>query len=398
MRPHSFIALCALAAVSAVGLVSPVKANPTVAAGYSLTAFASPFADAGLNQTNVAGTAPVTPMVSSPDDIAISGGNVFIGWGNNVPGDGGNGGLSTLAEYNLNGTLEKSFNIQGHLEGIAVDPATGLVYTDQNEDGNSSMTIVNTVTGSQARFGYPNPSAHGGGFDGLQLLNGNLYASASSPNTVNVSPSNPNGTNVSPLIYQVTANTANYPYNAIPTGIVNGNAQATNLNNGQTVTMNNFDPDSLNVTPSGSLIVTNESGAQLTIVSNPGATSQSVGVLNLTNTVTGVAASVDDTGFATSANGSLLFADGKTNVVYALTAIGGFSADQAFSSDKTNHTLDALNFSTGALTPIVTGLGSPAGIAFSNTPVGTPEPASLLTFAAGGAILLLARRRMNAAR
>ena len=236
MRKLPFLTLCAFAAASAAGLVSSAQANPSVAAGYTLTTFASPFADAGLNQTNVTGTTPVAPMVASPDDITISGNNVFIGWGNNVPGDGGNGGMSTLAEYNLNGTLEMSFNIQGHLEGIAVDPTTGLVYTDQNEDGNSSLTVVNTATGSQARFGYPNPSAHGGGFDGLQMVNGNLYASASSPNTINVSSTNPNGTNVSPLIYQVTANTANYPYNAIPTGIVNGNAQATNLNTNQPVT------------------------------------------------------------------------------------------------------------------------------------------------------------------
>ncbi len=177
-------------------------------------------------------------------------------------------------------------------------------------------------------------------------------------------------------------------------GVVWGNDMATNAVTGQTAQMNVFDPDSLNLTPTGSLLLSNESGAQLTEVTNPGAT-QNVSVLNLTD-ASGNPVNTDDTGFATAARGTLLFSDAKNNVVYALTANHGFTLNQAYSSDKTNHSLDMLNFSTGVLTPIVTGLGAPAGIGFVSDPAAVPEPATLaLIMLAAGGLLLMPRKRAS---
>jgi len=163
-------------ATLAAGVVR-VSASPTVAAGYSLTTFASPFTVTGLNQGIIPGASPV---VSAPDDITVAGNSVFIGWGNNVMSDGSDGGQSVVAQYTLTGQLVNHFNVTGHIEGIAMG-SNGMLYTDQNEDGNSTLTVINTATGSQMRYGYPNPSVHGGGFDGLQFVNGNLYASGSNP-------------------------------------------------------------------------------------------------------------------------------------------------------------------------------------------------------------------------
>ncbi len=381
------LALAAACTATLALVAAHANASPTVAAGYSLTTFASPFTVAGLNQGIIPGASQV---VSAPDDITVSGNSVFIGWGNNVMFDGSDGGQSVVAQYTLTGQLVNHFNVTGHVEGLAMGN-NGLLYTDENEDGNSALTVINTATGSQMRYGYPNPSVHGGGFDGLQFINGNLYASGSNPDNGG---DGPGQVNSHPVIYQVTANPNSYPATATAMGLVWGNDMATNAVTGQTAQMNVFDPDSLNLTPTGSLLLSNESGAQLTEVTNPGAT-QSISVLNLTD-ASGNPVNTDDTGFATTAHGTLLFSDVKNNVVYALTANNGFTLNQAYSSDKTNHSLDILNFSTGVLTPIVTGLGGPAGIGFINDPAAVPEPATLafIVLAAGG-LLLMPRKRVS---
>ncbi len=381
------LALAAACTATLALAAAHANAGPTVATGYSLTTFASPFTVAGLNQGIIPGASQV---VSAPDDITVAGNSVFIGWGNNVMSDGSDGGQSVVAQYTLTGQLVNHFNVTGHVEGLAMGN-NGLLYTDENEDGNSALTVINTATGSQMRYGYPNPSVHGGGFDGLQFINGNLYASGSNPDNGG---DGPGQVNSHPVIYQVTANPNSYPATATAMGLVWGNDMATNAVTGQTAQMNVFDPDSLNLTPTGSLLLSNESGAQLTEVTNPGAT-QSISVLNLTD-ASGNPVNTDDTGFATTAHGTLLFSDVKNNVVYALTANNGFTLNQAYSSDKTNHSLDMLNFSTGVLTPIVTGLGGPAGIGFINDPAAVPEPATLafIVLAAGG-LLLMPRKRVS---
>ena len=260
------VAAIAMAMASTATLaagVGHISASPTVAAGYSLTTFAAPFTTAGLNQGIIPGASQV---VSAPDDITVAGNSVFIGWGSNVMSDGSDGSQSVVAQYTLTGRLINHFNVTGHVEGMAMGN-NGLLYTDENEDGNSALTVINTATGSQMRYGYPNPSVHGGGFDGLQFVNGNLYAS---------------GSNV------------------------------------------------------------------------------------------------------------------KNNVVYSLTANNGFTLNQAYSSDKTNRSLDMLNFSTGVMTPIVTGLGGLAGIGFINDSVAVPEPATLaLIILAAAGLLLMPRKRVS---
>ena len=387
ISPGKALAVAAACTTTLALAASHANGSPTVAAGYSLTTFASPFTAAGLNQGIIPGASQV---VSAPDDITVAGNSVFIGWGNNVMSDGSDGGQSVVAQYTLTGQLVNHFNVTGHVEGLAMGN-NGLLYTDENEDGNSALTVINTATGSQMRYGYPNPSVHGGGFDGLQFINGNLYASGSNPDNGG---DGPGQVNSHPVIYQVTANPNSYPATATAMGVVWGNDMATNSVTGQTVQMNVFDPDSLNLTPTGSLLLSNESGAQLTEVTNPGAT-QSISVLNLTD-ASGNPVNTDDTGFATAARGTLLFSDVKNNVVYALTANNGFTLNQAYSSDKTNHSLDMLNFSTGALTPIVTGLGGPASIGFVNDPAAVPEPATLaLIILAAGGLLLMPRKRAS---
>ncbi len=379
------------AALCAAATVAPAIGSPVAAPGYNLSVFA---------------TAPTG--ASAPDDIAVAGNNVFIGYGNGVAGDGSsgpNGLTSTVVEYSSHGTVENTFaGIPGHVEGLAVGP-DGLLYTDENEDGNSHLTVINPGSGAMTQYGYPNPSAHGGGFDGLQFINGFLYASGSNPD--NGGDVGGNNINSHPVLYRIGLDSNSYPNTVTVQGVVWGNDPAINKATGSALNNPNiFDPDSLDVTPGGNLLLANESGATVTEIMNPnaitgvngGTASATLKTLNLYTMTGGVQtpANTDETGFATSAKGTLLFADVKDNIVYQLTATDGFALNQAFSADKTNHWLDTLNFNTGLLTPVVTGLGQPAGIGFlSDPPVNLPEPAGFALLVPALAGLLLMRRRTS---
>ncbi len=391
MTFHRKLALgAAMAAAVAIGAQLPTAhgALTDLTGGYNITTFASPFTVPGLNQHIIPGA---SDTVSAPDDITVTGTNVFIGWGDNVASDGGDGGQSVVAQYSLTGQLQNYYTVTGHVEGMAMG-ANGMLYTDQNEDGNSALTVINTATGSEARYGYPNPSVHGGGFDGLQYINGNLYASGSNPDNGGDSATQVNS---HPVIYQVSADPNSYPQTATAMGILWGNDAATNKVTGAPMSLNVFDPDSLNQTPTGDLLLSNESGASLTDVANPGAINQKVTSLSLFDP-NGNPVNTDDTGFATSTKGTLLVADVKNNLVYAITAKAGFTLDQAFSSDKTNKSLDMLNFNTGLETPIITGFGGPAGIGFIPDPTVTPEPAGFALLGIG-VLTLVAKRRSKKA-
>ena len=391
MAFHRKLALgAAMAAAAAIGAQLPNAhaALTDLTGGYNISAFASPFAVPGLNQHIIPGA---SDTVSAPDDITVTGTNVFIGWGNNVASDGGDGGQSVVAQYSLTGQLQNYYTVTGHVEGMAMG-ANGMLFTDQNEDGNSALTVIDTATGSETRYGYPNPSVHGGGFDGLQYINGNLYASGSNPDNGGDSASQVNS---HPVIYQVSADANSYPHTATAMGILWGNDAAINKATGQPMALNVFDPDSLNQTPTGDLLLSNESGASLTDVANPGSANQKVTSLSLFDP-SGNSVNTNDTGFATSTNGTLLVADVKNNLVYAITAKAGFTLDQAFSSDKTNKSLDILNFNTGLETPIITGFGGPAGIGFIPDPTVTPEPAGFALLGIGVLTLVAKRRSMKA--
>lgn len=100
MRRINVQLYAAMAVATLAAGVAHTSASPVVAAGYSLTTFASPFTVTGLNQGIIPGA---SQAVSAPDDITVAGNSVFIGWGNNVMSDGSDGGQSVVAQYTLSG-------------------------------------------------------------------------------------------------------------------------------------------------------------------------------------------------------------------------------------------------------------------------------------------------------
>ena len=163
------------------------------------------------------------------------------------------------------------------------------------------------------------------------------------------------------------------------------------------------DPDSLDQTPNGSLLLTSGDDGALTTVSNPGTAKQAVSAVSLTDSVTGKNVSgLDDTVFAPSAGSSLLVADTKNNAIYKVT--GPFTPGGEYSSIGSTNTLDSVDLTTGIATSISTGLfpanASPHGLGFLPA-AAVPEASTTISFglllALGLSGLTVAARKKKAA-
>jgi hypothetical protein len=75
---------------------------------------------------------------------------------------------------------------------------------------------------------------------------------------------------------------------------------------------------------------------------------------------------VDDTAFATSTQGFVLFADKVLNTVFKLSK-EVFPPNAVYTAANSGPVVGTLDMNTGVVTPIVTGLGNPGGMVFVDT-------------------------------
>lgn len=336
----------ALLSATMAMLVSPMGSSaqtPTAVAPYSVTTFA---------------TAP--DGVSAPDSVTFSATNVFIGYGNSGAPDGSGGAMSNVLEYDFEGNTVKNFTIVGHNDGLRYNPRENNLWALQNEDGNATLIIINLKNGDQTTFTL-GTGPHGGGYDDIDFNNKSVYLSASAP-TINP--------NTAPAIVSLKI----AGKKAELTGILTGDASAINVTTGEPETLNLQDPDSMIVDPLGELVMTSQGDGELIIVQYPGLSCQKAFVVPLSSEAGPAAAEtqLDDTVFTTQSAGELLVADKVLNTVYAITApyfaAAAYSAVQVFvpptAANPTTSFVGQTDLTTGVVTPIVTGMGNPGGMAF----------------------------------
>ena len=294
----------ALTGLFFAALGTTAHAQTAIAPGYSLSIFA---AGAAIHATGA-------------DSLTVAGGDVFVGYANGVDSAGAGGkATSTIAEYTVGGKLERTYKLVGGNDGLRVDPQTGLLWVLQNQDGNSVLDVI--------------------------VFNGDTaYLSATNlatPNDV--------------VLYETSTR---LPEPGDPVRLTSLLAAGTLV-----------DTDSLALTPGGNLLLDDQGGAplgtaplpSLTLVTSPGRTEQKTSLL-FPKDEAGKPISLDDTRFAPSGARRLLIADTKNNVVYLLS--GPFRANEVYCATKGTGTVGALNLSTGVVTPLVGGPGSPHGLAF----------------------------------
>ena len=120
---------CRIIAPSAAALLIALGASAQAAP----TASSSVFATGGP----VGGT--------QPDSVTIGDGSVWIEYGNGADSTGASGS-STIVQYGLNGSVQHQYTIAGLVDGLKINPTTGIVWALQNNDGNATLSLINPTT------------------------------------------------------------------------------------------------------------------------------------------------------------------------------------------------------------------------------------------------------------
>jgi hypothetical protein len=329
----------ALALATPIGLISgsAFGADPTATPPYTLSTFA---------------TAP--KGLSAPDSIAVLGDVVFVGYGDGHAADGSDGLKSQIVEYDMYGNIERIYQVLGHNDGLKVDPSTNLLWALQNEDANPRLVIIDPKTQKQRNFVF-GPTPHGGGYDDIVFRDCQVFISASNPSK------NPN---TGPAI--VKARLGNGTVQVTP--VLAGNAAAIDIPTDATVQLNLQDPDSMTLDLTGDIVLDSQADQELIVVSDPGGPNQHAYRLPLSfESTTGLQrVQADDTAFATSTQGFVLFADKVLNTVFKLSK-EAFAPNAVYTAANGGPFVGTLDTNTGVVTPIVTGLGNPGGVVFVDT-------------------------------
>jgi hypothetical protein len=330
MKVHRSTRLIAMLSVLLTALAAAGQVTATVP--YTVSTFAT----------------GVPTVYFQPDSIALLDGHIFIGYGNGAAPDGSDGKSSTIVEYRKNGDVVTTYSLVGHNDGLRVNPQTKQLWAMQNEDGNPNLVIIDTTKGTKTVYTF-GPTPHGGGYDDISFRGSDVFLSASNPS---------NNPNFAPAVVKATISGSVVNVSEA----LNASATAIDIPTETPVTLNLQDPDSMIFNRFGDLVLDSQADGELIIVHHLGFIDQSVYHLGLT--LNGAATQVDDTIEATSSHGTILVSDrdaGAAGIIYAISK-NIFSPGAAYTATPTS--VGSLDFDTGVITNVVTGMVSPHGMAF----------------------------------
>jgi hypothetical protein len=352
------------------GVVSLIGASTMVVAGCSGTASSSGSAASSSSAQTLTGAAGALDAVSAahpampgytvslfargttqyshPDSVAVDGAHIYVGYQNVTAKDGSDHLTSTVVEYTFDAKVVKSFTVPGHSDGMRVDPASHLVWTTSNEDGNAAFNVTDPSSGAVTAYQLPS-APHGGGYDDVLFLDGKAFIVASAPAL------DANGNNVFPALDQVQLSGGT----VVLTPVLMGNAPATDTTTNKPVTLNEVDPDSLSIDDHGQLVLVNQGGSELVFIKSPGTPQQVVSRIP-------AGVQLDDTVWSTVAQGRLLVTDGSSNATYWIHVSGDPGTVYTQTPDDSGVVgfVGTIDLKTGFVRPTVIGFIKPTGMAF----------------------------------
>jgi hypothetical protein len=318
--------IAALAAIAVLGLTAcgsssnNKKTTSTAAQTHTASGFTSSLwvNAVGMSHNTSRGAQPVI----GPDDMAYLDGHVFVGFQNGVGSMGetsptGNKD-STIVEFDAQGHKIAQWDVVGKNDGLGADPTTNRLIATVNEDGSSSVYLIDPTAGSTpVHYHYSGHLPHGGGTDAISVDHGVVLITASAPGTTGKAAPQPNY----PAVYRVTFNSSTHV--ATAHGIFSGEGAAVSANttggtNGKVHKLALTDPDSSEIVPpfasrfAGDFMLDAQGDLQEIFVHNPGASNQSLSALKLSS-------SVDDAAWVSDPSGALYTTDNVADAIYKIT-------------------------------------------------------------------------------
>jgi hypothetical protein len=287
---------------------------------------------------------------TGPDSIAVGGHSIWLSYTNGADSTGLSGS-STVVQYHSNGKIRRMFSIPGSVDGLKIDPKTGLVWALQNQDGNSTLTLIDPEKGITPNSPIPFSVTSGSrGYDEVVFRGDQVFLSYT----------NPTGS-ADPTI-QLLQNGSNP---LVVTTILTMGATGTNLATGQpNQPTTQSDPDSLKLAPNGDLYLASAADGQLIFVTHPGRPNQSVSFLTLIDPSTGLAVSeLDDSVFATAEKGTFYLSDTGNNRVLKIE-VEDLNVGSLWASVGNLNELATVDTTTGFVTAEVINLKAPHGLVF----------------------------------
>jgi hypothetical protein len=337
---------------------------------------------AKLTHSFTAGGSVTTASLGTPDDLTRLGNELFVAFQNGVgpqgePAPDGDT-ASTIVAFSPGGRPSGQWDVTGKTDGLTADPNSGTVIATVNEDANSSLYVIDPLTGSVVHYRYDqNPLPHNGGTDAISVFGSRILISASAPGTPSAASPNPPGAAQPqyPAVYSVTLDPQTLIASVSP--LFSDEATATAADGptqGQPTKLALTDPDSNEVVPRSSprfardFVLDSQGDQQQIYVSDPGGPGHQLSVLSLDQ-------SVDDTAWATEPGGALYATDSSANTVNAIsgdfrpgtvfTSATPCSANSAPSTCTTPNFLAMLDLTSGHVSPVsLRGTVAPGGLIF----------------------------------
>jgi hypothetical protein len=291
---------------------------------------------------NVKTFAAAPKGTSAPDSLTIENGTIFVEYGNGADSTGA-GGSSTITQYDKAGHIEHSYTIAGSVDGLKFNPYTGQIWALQNQDGNSTLTLIDPVSHKvTGPLSFANPSATRG-YDDVVFEGNKVFLSYT----------NPNGAGDPTLVELVNGDR---PSGLLLTStILTDGATGFDTVTGKIEAVPQSDPDSLKTAPNGDLLLTGGADGTIIDIQNPGTPNQAVAFTTIQNIPAASIgnAGLDDVIKPSATAGTFYLTDTKTNKVFSFRATG-LNTNDYYASVGSLKAFGQIDPTTGVFTPLVT--------------------------------------------
>jgi hypothetical protein len=275
----------------------------------------------------------------SPDSITLANGDVWVAYTNGADSTGLSG-ASTIVEYDRSGHVDHTYQIAGYVDGLKFDPVTGEIWALQNQDGNSTLTLIDPEDHTVSKpLSYAVPSSLRG-YDDVVFTHGKVFMSYTNP--VNSGDPTP-----------VQLTNGNDPHGALTTTpILKFSDTGLNLETGKIEVIPQNDPDSLKLAPNGDLLFASGSDDVIIDVQHPGTAQQAVAFTQ----VQGVTGGLDDIIKVNASAGTFYLSDTADNRVLAVH-LTGLNVNDYYAS--VGNAFGQVDPKTGAFTALVSAADAP---------------------------------------